>query len=274
MGYDWAMKELQLKDHDGVVRYRSLEGDGEPIVCLPGLGCPADLTFDGMLACPEMAGRRSVLIDFPGSGASEVPEEYGCSLEEHLSVVEQVLEEEGITAATVIGHSMGGTVAILLADSRPELVARLIVGEANVSPGGGLMSARIAKMEQAEFVETVLPRWRSMWEQSAASSVEAATMLRMWEKADPVAVYWSARSLVELKPRVMEMLFGLEMPKMFVYGEKTLAAQGKLGAPDAPEPEGLEARRVDVRVLSGVGHSLMIDDPAGFAELVSEWVAG
>ncbi len=58
-------------------------------------------------------------------------------MENHAETVASILDHENIKSAIVVGHSMGGTVAIILAISRPDLVSKLIVGEGNIVPGGG-----------------------------------------------------------------------------------------------------------------------------------------
>ena len=58
-------------------------------------------------------------------------------MDTHAETVALILDHENIKSAIVVGHSMGGTVAIMLAISRPDLVSKLIVGEGNIVPGGG-----------------------------------------------------------------------------------------------------------------------------------------
>jgi pimeloyl-ACP methyl ester carboxylesterase len=57
--------------------------------------------------------------------------------------------------ATVVGHSIGGSVAIQLAMTRPDLVANLIVGEGNVTTGGGGLVKQIAAHNEASFLANV-----------------------------------------------------------------------------------------------------------------------
>jgi pimeloyl-ACP methyl ester carboxylesterase len=71
---------------------------------------------------------RVVALDLRGHGASDWPGEY--SFQVMAGDVLGVLDELGLGAVTLAGHSMGGTVGYLLAIQEPERVERLIVEDA------------------------------------------------------------------------------------------------------------------------------------------------
>ncbi|MEO3791535.1 alpha/beta fold hydrolase [Nonomuraea sp. B10E15] len=74
----------------------------------------------------HFAARRHVLaLDLRGHGASDRPGEY--PLPAMAEDVAGLLDHLGIERATVVGHSLGGVVACLLAMSRPERVERLVL---------------------------------------------------------------------------------------------------------------------------------------------------
>jgi pimeloyl-ACP methyl ester carboxylesterase len=75
---------------------------------------------------------RLTIPDLRGAGASSEGEDY--SLEGYASDVIKVLDEVG--PSTVLGHSMGGAIAQLVAVDRPDLVERLIL--VNPVPAAGL----------------------------------------------------------------------------------------------------------------------------------------
>jgi len=74
----------------------------------------------------ERGGHRVVAIDLLGHGGSEKPRS-GYSMENQAQLVAQVLNGLGVEGATVVGHSMGGNVAVALADQSSELVDRLVI---------------------------------------------------------------------------------------------------------------------------------------------------
>ncbi|NED92151.1 alpha/beta hydrolase, partial [Streptomyces sp. SID11233] len=56
------------------------------------------------------------------------------TMEEHADFLARAMEAAGVRGADVIGHSMGGTIAVLLAARHPHLVGRLVLVDANLDP--------------------------------------------------------------------------------------------------------------------------------------------
>jgi len=97
--------------------------DGSPIVLLHCYTCDMQW-WDGML--PELEkDHRVIRIDLLGHGGSEKPAE-GYTMENQASTVAAVLNQLGISQATVVGHSLGFAVATAMAEKSPGLVARLV----------------------------------------------------------------------------------------------------------------------------------------------------
>jgi len=100
-----------------------VRGDGPPMVLLHGLGeraadwDPVRATFD--------AGHTTYAVDLRGHGGSDWPGEYSLDLIE-ADVVEWI-DALGLAEVTLVGHSMGGSVAFRIAAHRPDLVGRLVI---------------------------------------------------------------------------------------------------------------------------------------------------
>jgi pyruvate dehydrogenase E2 component (dihydrolipoamide acetyltransferase) len=108
------------------------EGDGVAVLLLHGFG--ADLNT-WMFTQPELAaGRRSVALDLPGHGGSA--KEVGVGDPEGLTdFAEGALDALGIEQVHLVGHSMGGAIAALLALRQPERVASLsLIASAGLGP--------------------------------------------------------------------------------------------------------------------------------------------
>lgn len=107
------------------------EGDGDdPLVLVHGAGTSGAIWRRAMgLLAP---GRKVVAPDVPGYGGSP-PAGRGFALEEVTERLVAGLDEAGVAAPyDLVGHSMGGAIAILLAARRPERVRRLVL----VAPAG------------------------------------------------------------------------------------------------------------------------------------------
>jgi pimeloyl-ACP methyl ester carboxylesterase len=98
--------------------------DGEPIALLHCFTCAIDW-WDGML--PLLAREhRVVAIDLLGHGGSEKPSA-GYSMPDQAALVASAMERLGVRDAEIVGHSLGGTVAVALAEEAPDLVDRVAI---------------------------------------------------------------------------------------------------------------------------------------------------
>ena len=113
--------------------------DAPPLVLLHGLGSQAS-TWDTVAA--EFAKQFRVLaIDQRGHGDSDRPGEY--SFELMRDDVLGVLDQLGLDRINLLGHSMGGTVAYLIAEKEPGRIGRLILEDTPPPfPAGRMASER------------------------------------------------------------------------------------------------------------------------------------
>ncbi len=265
------MKSLFLPEWNAFIRYYDIPGDGDTVVYLPALNFPAVANFLPVVTHPEMPKHHALLIDFLGSGFSDHPDEFSYSIEDHANVVARILDHEKIRAATVIGHSMGGTVAIMLALSRPDLVSNLIVGEGNITPGGGKASRSIASHTKTEFVEEFFPKRRKELFQAATKGDSVATLLSgVWLTANASSLHGNSKSLVNLDPSLKEKFLNLDIPRTFIYGEHSLPENTGEAEPDAPEPGELEAHGISIGVVPNAGHFLMFENLDGFVYVLTQ----
>lgn len=99
---------------------------GEPLLLLPALGETAD---DWALVRDALArDRRVYALDLRGHGRGERPGAY--SLELMRDDVLGFLDAVGLDRVDLVGHSMGGVVALLVAQHSPWRVVRLVLEDA------------------------------------------------------------------------------------------------------------------------------------------------
>jgi pimeloyl-ACP methyl ester carboxylesterase len=98
--------------------------DGPPIVLIHGFTCAIDW-WDGMMPLLTRE-HRVIAVDLLGHGGSEKPTS-GYSIPDQANLVAQALDRLGVRDATVVGHSLGGPVAVALTEQSPELVNRITI---------------------------------------------------------------------------------------------------------------------------------------------------
>ncbi len=256
-----------LPEAGAVIRYHDLPGAEPAVVLLHGLGAAGSSDLVGAACRPTLSRRRRLVIDFLGFGYSDRPQAFGYRLEDHAATVAAVLKAAGVTGCAVVGHSMGETVAIVLASRRPDLVAALVVAEGNLDPGVGSGSVRIAAWSEEEYLA------RGHAEMLADIDAEAGTGDPGWSAyagafrlADPRAVHRSAVGLLApIDPTARERLYRFAGPKAYVFGELSL--------PD-PDLERLAAAGVTVLVVPGATHAMTVERPDHFARLVGGFLDG
>jgi pimeloyl-ACP methyl ester carboxylesterase len=255
------MRQLYLDDLDAPLCYHDLPGSLPAHVFLHGLGCASSADFAAIAAHPRLRDHRSLLVDLLGFGFSGRPASFGYSLVDHADIAARLLDHLGLRGCDVVGHSMGGSIAAVLADRRPDLVGRLGVAEGNLDPGGGSLSRPIATQAEADYVAgghaTVMAAVASFGRHRNGPAAFATR----FQVAAPVAVHRSARSLMEMPaPTVREILGRLSIPRTYLYGDR--------GEPGADLP-GLAIAGVALAVIPDTGHDLMNDNPDAFAAAVA-----
>jgi len=97
-------------------------GVGTPLVFLHGFGSTKEDFADGA-GHPALAGRPVLAFDAPGCGATRCSDLSAVSIPFLVAVTSEVLDAMGIDRCHLVGHSMGGLTALLLADRNPSAVA-------------------------------------------------------------------------------------------------------------------------------------------------------
>ena len=110
---------------------RDHQGAGPAIVLLHGF--PDDLHLYDRLV-PELAGRRVVVFDFLGWGASDKPTGYPYTAGNQVGDLDAVLEHLQLGSVVLVAHDASGPPAINWALEHPERVAGLVLLNTYYSP--------------------------------------------------------------------------------------------------------------------------------------------
>ncbi len=251
------MRAFDLGGGLGRLRYHDLPGEGTPLLFVHGLGCASSCDYPQVAAEPALAGRRRVLVDLLGFGFSDRPEAFGYAVEDHARTVCALVDGLSLPELDLFGHSMGGSIAIVIASLLGERVRHLIVGEPNLEPGGGFFSCPVARQSEAEFVAR--GHAEIVREASERGDVVWAGSLAA---ASPRAVHRGAVALVQgASPSWGEQFSRLTLPRTAIFGARSL--------PD-PDAERLPGMGVTVRVVPDAGHSMAWENPHGLAAAIRD----
>src|SRR6478752_8668945 len=111
--------EERLYERRGAVIRTFEGGEGPPLLLIHGYGGAA---WNFSELAPLLPGRRLLIPDLPGHGAS-TPLPASASLAGYADALAATLEGP----VDVFGHSLGGVVALRLAERRPELVRSIVL---------------------------------------------------------------------------------------------------------------------------------------------------
>jgi len=250
------MRETTFDERGSMVRWVDIAGRLPARVFLHGLGSMSAATLARIACDPALGDHRTILVDLPGHGLSDRPSDFGYTLDDHAGAVVAVCRAAGVDAIDLVGHSLGGDVAIVAAGKHPGLAGRLVVAEANLDPlprssSGARASQRIAAQSEADFLATgyaslieTYPRW--------------VPTLRI---ASPIAVYRSAVGLVSgSRPTMRELFTAMRIPRTFVVGDR---------GEELLDADGLRAAGVEVTTIGDAGHMMMDDQPEAFVAAIA-----
>jgi pimeloyl-ACP methyl ester carboxylesterase len=182
-----------------------------------GLG-ESSLCFAQASQAPALQRFRHRLVDLPGYGRSPWPAQ-PYTLADAAAALERWLAHED-QAAVVIGHSMGGVIAQLLAERAPDRVRALINVEGNLSEEDCAFSGRAAAVELAPFVEYGFDELRDWVYRKGLGSGALRGYYASMRFADPRVFHLHSRELVtysrveDLAARAAQ----LPMPALYLAG--------------------------------------------------------
>ena len=276
---NFAFEEVRLSlPHIEVAAHLYGPEDGQPVIALHGWLDNA-ATFTRL--APLLDGLRIVALDLPGHGHSEHrPRGAAYNIWDYAHDVLQTAEQFGWQRFSLLGHSMGAIVAVLLAGAMPERVERLALidgaipftGEASDAPQklGESLRALLTvdnkrKPVYATFEQAVAARMKGV----GAVSWEAAELLAQ-RGLMPVPGGYTWRTDARLMlPSPMRLT--LAHAQAFIQTvacpvSLVLAEQGLLV--DAQLRELVRALPFELHDLPG-GHHLHLDDEAGAAAIAA-----
>ena len=251
---------------------------GSPIVLLHCATCSMD--WWDHLAPLLSRDHRVIRVDLLGMGGSDKPGS-GYSIDDQASAVAEALAKLHVVGATVVGHSLGGSVAVALAEQSPQLAPRLVI--IDQSPEDGfeheslgehlagwpVIGQAIARLVQIAPASTV----RDEYDQAFAPGFNISSGFDNPDQPvdDLRAMTYTAvrdtvddeQSFVDQAP-LDQRLRNLHVPAMVIFGaeDQIYDAQAAIARYRANVPG------VETHLIPGAGHSPNVEKPALVAPLI------
>jgi pimeloyl-ACP methyl ester carboxylesterase len=233
-------KSVEIQDFP--VNYR-VEGDGEPLVLIHGLGGSSDWWVRNV----GFLSRHFTVytVDLPGFGAMRrCPAPF--SVDSAVAWLRTFLDALGLEQVSLIGHSMGGLIAAIFAAESPERLKRIVLA----APAMAMRSNRVAAYFLPLARETLRIE-RSFWK------------ILIWDSARAgfSTSFRAARDLLRYK--MGDEFSRITTPCLLIWGERDPLVPATLGRDLREKIQGSQ-----LCVLKDAGHVLMYDHAEQFNNAV------
>lgn len=153
-------------------------------------------------------------MDCLGHGYSDQPLEFGYTVEDHASTLIALLDDVGFHGCRLVGHHLGGCIAVAAAAMRPDLIGAIVLFHVPLE-GQWRMGLRVTEQSEEEWVASGC---RVFLEKLRAHEDPAifARVLGTAQLISPFALYRSATSLAGTgSPTWREQLSMLAIPRTY-----------------------------------------------------------
>jgi pimeloyl-ACP methyl ester carboxylesterase len=272
----------QIELHGHAVTYHRV-GEGPAVVLIHGI-TSSSRTWRSVM--PALAERYTVIApDLLGHGRSAKPRgDY--SLGAYASGIRDLLVALEVPRATIVGHSLGGGVAMQFAYQFPDRIERLVLVDSGGLGGEVSLMLRAATLPGAEYVIPVLASSPVRSAGAAVASVLSRVGLRasadvrgLAEGFESLADADARRAFVHTARSVIDpagqrvdasdrLYLSEHIPSLIVWGERDRMI---------PVQHGHDAHALmphsRLQTFPNAGHFPFNDDPARFVELLHDFIA-
>ncbi len=258
---DWS---TAICETNGInIHYTRTGGSKPPLILLHGLTA-SGLCWTSLARALE--GEYDVIMpDARGHGKSNVPD-YGYRYEDHANDVVGLIKALGLPSPILIGHSMGGMTAAVVASRNPKLLRGLILADPTfLSP----------KVQREIRDSDVADRHRRILKQSLDEIVadartrhpdRSSNILERIARAQLQTSMSAFDVLTPPNPDYLEVARVIEVPSLLVIGDA-----GVVSSAVAAELQRLNPRFQVEKILQA-GHGVHYDQPDRFAAVVKSFL--
>ena len=246
----------------------SQQGGGETIVLLHGF-----LEERGMWNnySNELSQSNNVIcVDLLGQGQSDCLG-YIHSMADQAEAVKTVLDAEKVQTCFIVGHSMGGYIALELARLNPEIITGLVLFHSTAYPdteGKKVDRERVISLAQRNkgvYVKAVIP---ALFAESTMEGLrdEIAEVSQIALGFSLQGIVANIRGMMQRESRV-DVLRNADFPKLIIHGNQ----DGVIPNEDIEEQSKLN-NNITLKVVEDIGHMGHLEAPEKCLEPIKEFV--
>lgn len=256
-------------------------GKGKPVILIPGLVSPGavwDSTVDHLCKRGPYQCHVLSLAGFAGKPAVAAP-----SLDTVKQQLASYIRAKGLGQATLIGHSLGGLLALRLAIDEPKLVGRVVVVDSLPALG----AAQMASLTSAQLRDMAAQQRKAMLAQPAAQMDAGTAMAIRTMATSPAHVEtitgWSRQSDRATVVHAMTDLMGTDLRQdvaritapVLVLGTwiayRDFAPRSAIEATFRDQYK--QAPTAKIEMSDTARHFVMLDDPAWMLDRIDRFLA-
>lgn len=245
------------------IHYTRTGGNKPPLILLHGL-MGNGLCWTGLTHALEKE-YEVIMPDARGHGKSSVPD-CGYRYEDHANDVAGLIKALELPPPVLLGHSMGGMTAAVVASRKPNLLRGLILADPTFLSTKVQREVRDSDVAEQHrkilnmSLDEVVAEARARHPNRSAESLELFARARLQTSMAAFDV------LTPPNPDYKQLVGKIDVPSLLIFGDK-----GVVSSIVAEELQGLN-HRFQVEQIREAGHGLHLDQPERFAAIVKAFL--
>ncbi len=259
---DWTTGTCEANGID--VHYLRTGGDKPPVVLLHGL------MTNGACWTPLARALEKdydvVMPDARGHGNSSAPD-HGYRYDTLAADVESLIDALGLAAPVVLGHSMGGMTAAVVASRNPKRLRGLVLADPTfLTPQ---RQREVYESDVADQHRRILnrPRQDLLAEMRARHSRRSREIIELFAQARFQTSIRAFEVLTPPNPDYMQLITTLDVPSLLVVGDAGSVVTLEM----AEQLAGLN-QHLKVVQIEKAGHAVQYDQPELFSAVVQTFL--
>lgn len=210
---------IKYKNDEIVIDCFLRGGKRGTIIYLHGLGCSKE-DFEKALYAPQLKDFKIIGFDFPGHGKSTYPKNLHLGMDDLVNMTNIVVKKLKLSNFVIIGHSMGGLVALLYVEKYKKKVSGFINVEGNLASEDCFFSREVIGHPFKVFSKYIFPSIKERVKERNNKGFQV--YFKHLQKTKPKAYYDYCPTMTSYSDsgNLIERFIKLKIPKMFIYGSE------------------------------------------------------